>query len=298
MDPKKIGKAFLYPPLWLMILLVPISATFLIWAMLSFETESVIAIISYVFASYTLTVWCFRIPYLVRLFKTFRRENRYARRWAEDEGLRVTVSLWGALIWNTAYAVFQLCLGIYHRTFWYCSLAGYYFLLALMRTLLVLHTHRYKNTESMNKQLSKYRLCGWLFLTVNLSFSVIVYFMVRWNRGFLHDEITTITMAAYTFTSFTFAIVNIVKYKKYNSPIYSASKAISLAAACVSILTMESTMLTTFGGGGIDDFMRKLLLGASGTVISAFIVFMSVYMIINSTKKLKSLKEEEILNAK
>ena len=67
------------------------------------------------------------------------------------------------------------------------------------------------------------------------------------NRTFHHHEITTIALAAYTFTSLTFAIINTVKYRKYHSPVYSASKAISLASACVSLLTLESTMLTTFG---------------------------------------------------
>ena len=86
------------------------------------------------------------------------------------------------------------------------------------------------------------------------------------------------------------AIINMVKYRKYNSPVYSASKAISLAAASVSMLTLESTMLTTFGDG-TDALTRKIFLGATGGVISVFIIIMAIYMIVQSTKKLKAFKQ-------
>ena len=150
----------------------------------------------------------------------------------------------------------------------------------------------------MREELIKYRACGWVFLTMNLVLSVMVFFMIYWNRTFEHDEITTITMAAYTFTSLTVAIINVIKYRKYDSPIYSASKAISLAAASVSILTLESTMLTTFGGETMDAFTQKLMLGLTGGAIAAFIIGMAIYMIHQSTKRLKQMNDKESTNGK
>ena len=67
----------------------------------------------------------------------------------------------------------------------------------------------------------------------------------------------------------------------------------SLAAACVSMLTLESTMLTAFGDGTMDLTARRILLGATGGVISAFIIVMAVYMILQSNKKIKQLKTRE-----
>lgn len=114
----------------------------------------------------------------------------------------------------------------------------------------------------------------------------------------MHHEITAITMAAYTFAAFTVAIVNIVKYRKYNSPIYSASKAIGLAAASVSVLTLESTMLTAFGDATMTETVKKLFLGLTGAAIVVFIIVMAVYMIVTSTRKLKQLDLEENENGK
>ena len=290
MDWKKIGKALLFPHIAIMIILLPIATVFLVYSMVFLGTESVPAIISYVLAFYTLMVWALKVPYLIKFFKSFKDENKYARRWQDDDRLRVNVSLYGTLIWNTAYALLQLCMGFWHHTFWFYSLAGYYICLAVMRFFLARYTTGHKPGEKMREELIRYRLCGWVFLAMNLALALIIFFMVYWNRTFTHHMITAIAMAAYTFTAFTIAIINIVKYRKYNSPVYSASKAISLAAACVSMLTLEATMLTTFGDGSMDAITRKIMLGCTGGVISVFIIVMAIYMIIQSSKKLKELK--------
>jgi hypothetical protein len=291
MDWKKLGKVLLFPHIALMILLVPVATVLLVGSMVFIGTESPIAIVSYVIAAYTLTVWCFKIPYLIRFFKTFKNENKYARRWYEDERLRVNVSLYGSLSWCALYGIFQLWLGFYHGTFWFYSLGAYYVCLGSVRFFLVRHTTRYAPGEKIKAELEKYRACGIVFLVMNSALTLIIFFMVYFNRTFEHHMITAIAMAAYTFTALTAAIVNVIKYREYNSPAYSASKAIALAAALVSVLTLESTMLTTFGGT-MSALERKWMLGATGGAISLLIVAMAIYMIAISTKKLKELSKE------
>ena len=289
MDWKKLGKALLFPHIAVMALLIPVATVFLVYSMVFLGTESIIAIISYVLAAYTLTVWCFKAPKLIRFFRTFKNENKYARIWQDDTRLRVNVSLYGSLIWNGLYGIFQLWLGIYHRTFWFSSLGAYYICLAVMRFFLVRHTRRYAPGEKMKTELLKYRACGIVFLVMNLALALMVFFMLYWNRTFNHHMITAIAMAAYTFTAFTTAIINMVKYKKYNSPIFSATKAISFAAACVSMLTLTSTLLTTFSDSTMNAFSQKLLLGCVGAAVSVTVVIMAIYMIVQGTKKIKLL---------
>lgn len=293
MDWKKIGKALLFPPIAIMMILVPIATVFLVYSMVFLGTKSVVSIVSYVLAAYTLTIWCFKIPHLIQFFKTFKNENKYARIWQDDARLRVNVSLYGTLIYNTAYALLQLGMGFWHHTFWFCSLAGYYISLAVMRFFLLRHTSRHKPGEKMLDELKKYRACGIVFLIMNLALALMIFFMVYWNRTFNHHEITTIALAAYTFTSLTLAIINAVKYRKYNSPVYSASKAISLASACVSMLTLESTMLATFGDETMSLAGRRVLLGLSGGVISVFIIAMAIYMIVQANRKITLLRTGE-----
>ncbi|MBE6751283.1 MAG: hypothetical protein E7556_02025 [Ruminococcaceae bacterium] len=293
MNWKKIFRVLLFPHIAVMFILIPVAVAFLIYSMLKLESDSVVAIISYVVSAYTLTIWCFKIPDSIRFFRNFNNENKYLLRWNSDTRLRVNVSLYKSLILNTVYAIFMLWLGFYHKTFWFLTLSGYYFSLVLMRFFLVRYTRKYQPGEKMIIELKKYRACGVVFLLVNLSLAVMVFFKVYWNRTFNHHEITTIAMALYTFTSLVIAIRGIVKFRKYESPVYSASKAINLAAACVSMLTLESTMLTTFGDGTMDLLTRQILLGVTGGVISIFIVAMAIYMIVSGGKKIKELKNDK-----
>ena len=292
MNWKKIGKNLLFPHIAIMITLIPVATALLVWSMVFVGTETAIAYISYLLAAYTLTIWCFKIPRLIKFFKTFRDENKYIATWLRDTRLRIRVSLYGSLLWNVLYALLQLWLGFYHKTFWFYSLGAYYICLAVMRFFLLSHTRKYAPGERMRTELVKYRACGWVFLVMNLALTLIVFFMLYWNRTFNHHMITAIAMAAYTFTSFTMAIVNVVKYRKYNSPVFAASKYISFAAACVSMLTLTSTMLTTFSDGTMDAFSQKIMLASVGFAVSAVVVFMAIHMIIHGTKRLKKIKKE------
>ncbi len=285
---KKLGLALLYPHPAVMLLLLPVATAYLVCAMLLIGTETVPAYLSYVLAAYTLTIWCARIPHLISAVRRFREHNRFAVRWREDVRLRVNVSLYCSLIWNVAYAVLHLCLGFYHASFWYGSLAVYYLFLGMMRFFLSGHTRRHRAGERMRDELNKYRACGWMFLFVNLALTGMIFFMVYWNRSFVHHEVTTIAMAAYTFTTLTLSIINMFKYRRYNSPVYSATRAINLAAAAVSMLTLTSTMLTTFGTGE-ELLFRRLMLAIIGSAVSGLIITMAIYMIVTATKKLKQL---------
>lgn len=292
MDLKKLFKKILFPHIAIMIILVPIATVFLIGSMVFIGTESAIAIVSYVIAAYTLTVWCFRIPNIIKFFKEFKKENKYAQKWINDTRLRIKVSLYGSFVWNAVYGIFQLWLGFYHHTFWFFSFGIYYLCLAVMRFFLVRHTRKYAPGEKMMTELKKYRACGWIFLFMNLALALILFFMIYWNRSFTHHMITAIAMAAYTFSAFTLAIVNVIRYKKYNSPVFSASKAISFTAALVSMLTLESTMLTTFSDETMTVFGQKMMLGATGGAILTLIIATAIYMIVAGTKKINNLRAE------
>ena len=290
MNWKKFGNFLLFPHIAIIILLLPLSITFLVFSLIYFDSSSVVAIISYLLAFYVLLILCFRIPRMVEFFKKFKKENKYIILLTNDIHLRMKLTLYGSLIWNGAFAIFQLGLGFYHNSVWFYSMSAYYIILAVMRFFLLQHTKTYKANEERVIELKKYLLCGWLLLLMNLALSVIIFFIVYWNKTFIHHEITTITLATYTFVTFTFAIINSIKYKKYNSPIYSAAKTITLIAACVSMLTLETTMLTTFGGGKSPLF-RQIMLASTGLVITAFTVTMAIYMIVKGSRKLRAQKK-------
>lgn len=284
----KIVKALLFPHIAVALALLPVATASLVYSMLYLEESSLFRIASYVLAFYTLTIWSVRTPKMLRLVRAFKNENKYMKLWLGDPRLRTNVSLCAGILWNSAYAALLLGMGSYHRSSWFLSLAAYYVVLALMRFHLVSHTMRHRPGEKMVQELRHYRACGWIFLLINLALSCIMFHMIRQNRMMHHHEITTIAMAAYTFTTLTLAIVNVVRYRKYNSPAISAAKAISLAAACVSMLTLENTMLATFSGADMTPRIRQLFLSLSGGAVSVFIIMMALYMIAAPGRKIKT----------
>lgn len=286
MNWKKLGRGVFYPPAALLAVLLPLAAFALIYAMVTLPETHPLRIGAYVLSFYTLTIWCLRLPAIVRHLRRVKTENRLLRRWFSDPRLRMNVTVTGNVLWNGAYAALQLGLGVTHHSAWYYSLAGYYTCLAVMRFFLVRHTLRHTPGTELRRELAYYRACGWIFLMMNLALSGMMLSMIRQTRVTRHHEITTIAMAAYTFTTLTVAIVNVIRYRRYRSPAMSASKAISLAAACVSLLTLENTMLQTFRQGNMTLQTTRLFLVLSGAGVSLFIIIMAVYMIVQSNKNL------------
>lgn len=286
---KKMVKTILFPHPAVIVILIPVAAALLIYSFLFLDGKELITYISYFLSAYALTVACVRIPHLIGFLRFIKEDNQYIKRYLTDTHLRINISLYGSLIWNIAYAVLQLGLGFYHHTVWYYALAVYYILLSSMRFFLLRHTRKNNAGEDRRKELLLYRFCGIMLLVMNLALAVIITYIVLQGRVFIHHEITTIAMAAYTFAALTMAIINVVRYRKYESPVFSGAKVVSLSAALVSMITLESTMLTTFGSEGQESF-RLTMLAITGLGIILFILILAIYMIVKATKKLK---EEE-----
>ena len=288
---KEFALKLLYPHLAVIICLLPFSIALLVYSLIYFETTTIISIISYLFAFYMLVVVCFRLPQIINFFKSVKEQNKYVQKWFSDVHLRMNVSLYGSLIWNALFAIFQLGLGFHHNSLWFYSMAAYYIMLAIIRFFLVKHTRIYKANEAEQRELKKYLLCGWLLLLMNIALAIIVGFIVYWNKTFVHHEITAIAFAAYTFITLTYAIIGIIKYKKYNSPVYTAAKNISLIAACVSMLTLEATLLGTFGSAE-NPLFTQIILFATGAMVLGFAITMAIIMIVKGINELKNINKQ------
>ena len=293
----KLLKAIIYPHIVVVVFLTTTSIFGLIYSYANKNAIPFLQYLSYVISAYTLTIICFRMPQIIKFFKTFKQENKYMKKWFSDAHLRMNVSLYVSLIWNVAFAIFQLGLGFYHKSFWFYSMFAYYTMLGVMRFFLVKHTRKYKANEETTSEIKKSIICGYLLIAMNLVLAIILFFMVYWNRTFYHHMITAIAMAAYTFITFTFGIINLVKYRKYKSPIYSSAKIISLIAGAVSILTLERTMLTTFGTTE-NLIFNQIILSITGSFVIGFAITMAIIMIIKGNKALNKIKNELKINLK
>lgn len=287
---KKILRFIFLPHGIVFFLLIPLSSGLLIYAFLP-GAETKIQYLAYFISACTLIAFCCKLPDFIRLFSRLRNENALILRYRHDTRFRVSSALYASFAFNAMYAFFQMILGIRHKSIWFYSISLYYLLLAVMRFLLLNSLRNRIPGENIIHELKRYRFCGFMLVMMNLSLAVIVFYITWQNRTFRHHEITTIAMAAYTFASFTVSAVNAIKYRKYNSPVYSAAKAISFAAAMVSMLTLETAMLTAFGDPAQESF-RRIMTGSTGAAVTVSVLIMAICMIRNANLELKYYRKE------
>lgn len=294
---RRILNKLLHPDAVVVMLLVILATLMLVRTLAIEKVGSVVAIAVYAFSTYVLAVICVRIPSLYRNVKRILENNRFIRRYIKDAHWRVRISLLGSVSLNILYVIMMLSSGIFLKANWFYALATYYLLLIIMRIFLIRDTSKLVPGENRLKEFYRYRFCGILMLIMNQALSVIVTYVVYRNKGFEYSAIHTITMAVYTFAAMIVAIVNVVRYRRFESPLMSAAKAISLASAVVSLLSLETTVVAAFGGNDNPEFRRSLT-ALTGFVICTFVLGMAVYMIVHANKQIKILKKGERKNGK
>ena len=293
MDWKKLGKKLLYPPIWLMALLAIASAVLLVMVFLKGWEESPIAYGAYVLAFYTLSVVCvFCSMVLPKQYKQIRQkvyDHPLGNRYMTDRVFRTQISLYLSLSISLLYVGTNLWSWYLNHSWWFAVLAFYYAIMAVMRFLLVRYVQLNALGSSILKEWKRSRICAYILLLVNLTLSGAVLMMLYQNRGYDYPGVLIYGMAMYTFYATTHAIVDIIKYRKLGSPIMTTAKIVSLSAALVSMLNLETAMFAQFGTEmTLKD--QRTMIAATGAGISATVITLSTILIVRATKEIRRKK--------
>lgn len=293
MDWKKIGRRLIFPPTWLMVLLTVLSAAALIAVFARGLDEAPIAYAVYTLSFYALVVVCaalwIAVPKRYRRIRQKIFDHPLGNRLLTDAAFKTHVSLYGSLAVNLLYVATNLIAGLYYGSVWSITLAAYYAILAIMRFLLLRFIGRIGIGKDRYLALRRARLCGIILMPLNIVLSGVVILVVTNDQGFSYNGILIYVMAMYTFFVTTQAIINLVKYRKYNSPIMSAAKMISLTAALVSMLALETAMFHEFGQDMAVENQRIMII-LTGAGVGITNITMSIYMIVRSTREIKMIR--------
>ena len=296
MDWKKIGKKVLFPPIWLMVSLVIISAAALTVIFVKGLEQSIPAYIVFAVAFYTLSVVTnFCIVVLPKQYRTIKQKiynNPLGNRYMTDRVFRTKVSLYLSLGISLLYVGINLWSWHMVGSYWFMVLAVYYVIMAVMRFLLVRYVRIQKIGTSILGEWKRSRVCAYILLLINLSLSGAVLMILYQNRGYDYPGIMIYVMAMYTFYAITHAIVELVRYHSLASPVMSTAKIVSLSGALVSMLNLETAMFAQFGGDmSIEN--QQIFIILTGAGVSAVVVFLSVMLIIKATKAIRREKNGE-----
>jgi hypothetical protein len=273
-----------------MAILTVLSAVLLILVFVKGLEQNPLAYAVYVLAFYTLTVVCIFfsvvMPKQIDQIKKKIYDNPLGNRYMTDRAFRTKVSLHLSLLINILYVGINLWSWNWTQSWWFATLAAYYLIMALMRFLLV----RYVRGNSLGKsalgEWKRSRICAYILLLVNLSLSGAVLMILFSNRGYDYPGILIYVMAMYTFYSTIHAIVDIVKYRSLGSPVMSTAKIVSLSAALVSMLNLETAMFAQFGKDMAQQD-QNLMIILTGAGISITVVTLSVILIVKATKVIR-----------
>ncbi len=286
----------LYPPVWLIALLVPICTAALLFIFMGGYEENLLAYAAYVLSFYTLACIVMRciktVPNYYRTAKKAVYNNPLGSRFMTDMKFRTHVTLYISLGINFLFAAVNIVSGIINHTAWFHVLAFYYIILAVMRFLLLRFVSGTGIGNDLLKELRRSRLCGYILLTLNLFLSGAVLMILYQDKGYEYQGILIYAMAVYTFWLTAVAIKNLIKYRKLGSPVMSMAKIISMAAAPVSMLSLETAMLSEFGGD-MSPEGKWLMIALTGAGVSVIIIAMSVYSIVKNTKEIRKLTADK-----
>lgn len=293
---KIVKKIFFLPPILTLLVAIP-SFGLVIYALAGKNVNPVISYMAYTLSAYAFIISITGITGIVYWIRIGIENHPFVRRmlavpflnrYVKEDLFRVEVTLYSGFLINLLYAGIKLFSGIHYKSLWFATLAVYYILLAVMRFSLLHHVRRQKKVgNSMRAEWRRYRLCGIILLFMNWALTGIIVLVLHQNSGFEYPGLLVYVMALYAFYATITAIINVIKFRKYGSPVLSAAKVINLTAALVSMLSLETAMLTQFGQAEEAGF-RQIMMAVTGFCVSAIVLGMAVYMIIHATKSIKN----------
>ena len=191
------------------------------------------------------------------------------------KALNLVRSPYTSLVLNAAYAFGNCIIGFLIHSWWFITVGAYYTVLAITR-FSVLQVKR-KAMGNYDTELFARRITGILLVVLSSCIVGVNILSAIKERGTAFHEIIMIAIATYTFSKITIAIMGMVKAKQSVSPVLKTLRNISLADACVSIYTMQRSMLVSFPGMNPKEI--QLLNILTGTAVWITVLFLGINLI-------------------
>lgn len=261
--------------------------------------SSYIGITLYVLAAYSLSISCcyavMDIRYGIReKIKPGIEANPFANRVNSDYRYKTVVFAVPGLVINVIFAVFNGIIGIVSLSPWFGTLAAYYILLSVMRFSAVQYDRSVAKQERTKEialnEIYIYRMCGLLLIIMTMALGGTVLLMVNFKGGKSYPGFTIYAVAAYTFYKTGTAIRNVLKARKLKSPLLMAIRDIGYIDACVSILSLQTAMFSSFGQN--QEELAGLMNGITGTVVCLMVLATGICMIWSAGNMKREVSEQ------
>ena len=171
--------------------------------------------------------------------------------------------------WSLIYALFNGILAFYYRSWWFLAMTAYHGVLGLMMaTVLGVKDRNLKKTA---------RFCGAGILLMSVIVNGVVYLSIKEIRNERYHMIVMIAIAAYTFSLAIHSLIETVKAHRSHEIRKIILRNIGLVGTIGSILSLERSMMGTFGDA--TEPFTMIMEAASGAVAFLLIILIGIFTI-------------------
>lgn len=218
-------------------------------------------------------------------------EGGFFKRIRKDFEFRTYVASTVSFFISVAFVGYNVFLAVIYKTVWNTGIAAYYLLLVGIRAFVGYKEIKFKKAELTDgekeeKRKNVFLVQSVLLFALDLALIGSITIMVLQRRSVAYSEIPAITIAAYTVFKIVTASVSYAKTRKLTNLGVRAFKNLNFIDALVSVLTLQYTLVMTFGDGVTGDMFT--LCAVTSFVILAFIITISVSNLIRAAKIKKS----------
>lgn len=191
------------------------------------------------------------------------------------KALKIAKNPYTSLSVNIVYALGNCAVGFLTYSWWFITIGAYYAVLTVARFSVLKVKQRARG--DYDTELFARRITGILLVALSVCIVGVNILSALKERGTAIHEIIMIAIATYTFTKITVAIIGMVQAKHTASPVLKTLRNIALADACVSIYTMQRSMLQTFPG--LTPAESQLFNILTGTAVWIIVLFLGINLI-------------------
>ena len=177
------------------------------------------------------------------------------------------------------FALYNGFLGIYSHSIWNGSICFYYLFLVALRVIILVREKKTSKVEDSSIQSQKRRktfvAISIIMFVMNISLILPITLMVLSEKQVDMGLIPAISIAVYTTYKVTMAIINFVKYKRYQNLAYRQIRIINLVDAILTVLTLQNTLIMVNDGGVHGDMLT--LAAVTSFVATIIIVALPIY---------------------
>lgn len=205
---------------------------------------------------------------------------------------RVLCSAVISLSCHILYAWYHGVLGVLQTSLWFWAMCAFYSILAVMRFFAVLCARETQKDASASLEHFVLKATGFLLLLLSLVLAWVNFISLSQNIATSYGTITMITIATYTFYKIITVIIKAIRQRKNLSPMLLVLRNIGYAEVAASILTLQRSMLASFGQ--LERKQVCIMNALTGASACLFILVLGIFMTTNSGKEKKSWQNQTL----